>query len=66
MQIMIIFNAGYHGNLSEDIRDFSLLEVEEMVNKFIEGRKVFDIKHNINFKRDRDRPIHYFTILYED
>lgn len=61
---MIIFNAGYHGNLSEDIRDFSLLEVEEMVNKFIEDKKVFDIKHNIN--TTGNLPIHYFTILYED
>ena len=65
MQIMVITNSRDYQD-DECIREYTLLEVEEMVNKFIEGRKIFDIKHNINFKRDRDRPIHYFTILYED
>lgn len=64
MQIMIISNAAIHGKYSEYMADFSLQETEDMVNKFIEDKKVFDIKHNINF--NRNRPVHYFTILYEE
>lgn len=64
MQIMIITNSRDHQE-GECIRDYTLLEVEEMVNKFIEGRKVFDIKHNITTTEEY-LPIHYFTILYED
>ena len=63
MQIMVITNSRDYQD-DECIREYTLLEVEEMVNKFIEDKKVFDIKHNIN--TTGNLPIHYFTILYED
>lgn len=42
----------------------SYREGEEMVNKFIQGKKIYDIKFNLNIVKNQD---HYmFLIMYDE